>query len=74
MPSRRSNTGRSDRIWISRSKLCAGGGDEVAHSMVFASHGSSVAVRGFRIEMTKFTMKSRTDSAMRKAPAVASSF
>ena len=56
---------------MSRSKLCAGGGEDVAHSRVFASQGSSLAVGGFRMLMMKLTMKISTESAIRKEPSVA---
>jgi hypothetical protein len=53
------------------SKLWGGGGDDVAHSSVFPSHGSDGAVRGFRRVTNTLTRKTATDAAMRNDPTVA---
>ena len=57
-PSAGRTTGRSERIGGSESKLCAGGGEVVAHSSVLAPHGSSGAVRGLRSVMKMLTKNS----------------
>src|SRR5262249_56298996 len=61
---RRSRTGRSEWISGSASKLCAGGGDDVAHSSVFPPHGSAGALRGLRSVMMMFASPMSIDSAI----------
>ena len=67
---RRSNIGRSLRMGGSRSKLYAGGGEEVAHSSVFASHGSSPTRSPLIRVATTFTRNGRMLTAIMKAPIV----
>src|SRR4029079_4013224 len=56
-PLRRSKSGRSERISGRWSKLYGGGGELVAHSRVFASHGSSPATFPLRSETKTFQRK-----------------
>uniref|UniRef100_A0A6J7PZB9 Unannotated protein n=1 Tax=freshwater metagenome TaxID=449393 RepID=A0A6J7PZB9_9ZZZZ len=70
------NSSRSWTVGIA-SKLCAGGGFEVIHSRLRASHGSSGAfTAGFllRCVITTFTMKQRIPIASTKAPTVEMAF
>src|SRR6185503_7291835 len=67
---RKSKTGRSLRIGGSLSKLYAGGGEEVAHSRVLPSHGSSPTRSPLMKVATTFTRNGSTLAAMRNAPAV----
>ncbi len=57
------------------SKLCTGGGDDVIHSSVRASHGSFVSSgRCCSRVLTTFAMNTRIDRAIRNAPSVEISF
>jgi hypothetical protein len=58
----------------SASKLCAGGGDDVAHSSVFPPHGSAGALRGLRSVMMMFRSPMSIDSAMTYAEIVSIMF
>ena len=58
----------------SRSKLYGGGGEDVAHSRVLPSHGSSPAILPLRSETKTFQMNGSIDAAMMKPPTVASRF
>jgi hypothetical protein len=69
---RASRTGRRLITSGSTSKFHAGGGDDVAHSSVLASHGSSGAVFGARMLMTKLIMNTVTEMAITNAPNVIS--
>ena len=68
---RRSNAGRS--LWTSgsASKLCSGGGEEVIHSIVLPSQGSSPALFGAvaSVLMT-LAMKNSIETAIVNAPIV----
>src|SRR3989304_1579934 len=64
-PCLRSKRGRSERISGRRSKLYEGGGLVVAHSRVFASQGSSPAVRGPRSATNMFQSRTRVPKPMR---------
>jgi len=70
--SRRSRTGLRLSTSCSSSKFHAGGGDVVAHSRVLPSHGSSGAVLGARMLITKLIMKTVIEMAMTNAPKVIS--
>ena len=59
---RKSNTGRSERIGGSQSKLCTGGGDVVAHSNELACHGSAPSVVGRRNDRTRLITNGTNDS------------
>src|SRR3989304_1930843 len=68
---RSSQAGRS--LWISgsSSKLCSGGGEDVIHSSVFPSQGSSPAVLGaVSSALKKLAMKNSIETAIVKAPMV----
>src|SRR4029453_7532002 len=67
---RRSNRGRSEWISGRLSKLCAGGGEEVYHSRVLPSHGSSGSRSLRRRVMTTLASNGAVDRAMIRAPAV----
>src|SRR5205823_14572498 len=73
-PWRASNTGRSERISGSRSKLYGGGGDEVAHSRVLPPHGSSPAGSPLRSEIATFHRNGSMLAAIVKPPMDASRF
>ncbi len=66
----RSQTGRSERIGGSESKLCSGGGDVVAHSSVWPPHGSSPAGSPCRNECDRFQMNASTPTARMYDPIV----
>ncbi len=65
---RRSNTGRSERIGGSHLKLCSGGGEEVAHSNVYACHGSAPALRGPRSDFTMLITNGTNDTNRTRYP------
>src|SRR5215216_2338160 len=67
---RRSNRGRSEWISGRLSKLWAGGGEEVYHSRVLPSHGSSGSRSLRRRVMTTLARNGAVDRAMSRAPAV----
>src|SRR5204862_4756306 len=73
-PWRRSNSGRSERISGRWSKLYGGGGEVVAHSSVFASHGSSPAGWPPRSDENTFQISGSIDRAIVKPPTVAARF
>ena len=51
--------------------MCSGGGEEVIHSSVLPSQGSSPAVLGAEnMVLKKLTRKKQMDSAIMKAPMV----
>src|SRR6266542_984755 len=56
------------------SKFHGGGGEEVAHSRVRASHGSAPAASGSRKLRTTLYRKIRIDAAIMKAPMVETKF
>src|SRR5438552_103117 len=56
------------------SKLCSGGGDEVIHSIVRASHGSLPAISPCLRECTALYMKSRIEAAIVNEPIVDTMF
>src|SRR2546425_8658235 len=67
----------SSREWITgmSSKLCTGGGHDVIHSIVRASHGSSVSsTRRLVSVRTTFTMNTEIDRAIMNAPTDETSF
>src|SRR2546423_7466757 len=67
---------KSSREWTTgtSSKLYSGGGEEVVHSSVRASHGSAGASLGLRIVMITFTRNSPIDAAIMNAPIVETRF
>ena len=70
------NSSNACTVGIS-SKLCTGGGEVVIHSSVRASHGSATSAAaglGFAYVVTRFTMKTRIDRAIKNAPTVATWF
>src|SRR5215217_7723150 len=67
---RRSNRGRSEWISGRLSKLCAGGGEEVYHSRVLPSQGSSGSRSLRRRVMTTLARNGAVERAMSRAPAV----
>src|SRR5215207_5490997 len=67
---RRSNSGRSEWISGRLSKLCAGGGEEVYHSRVLPSQGSSGSLSLRRMVMTTLARNGAVDRAMIRAPRV----
>src|SRR4029453_14216323 len=70
--SRASRSGRLERTSGSRSKLCGGGGELVAHSRVLPCQGSAGAVRGRRRVTTTLTRNTASEAAITNEPAVAS--
>src|SRR4029453_106046 len=69
--SRASRSGRVERTSGSRSKLCGGGGEEVAHSRVLPCQGSAGAVRGRRRGTTPLTRNTASEGGTTNAPPVA---
>src|SRR5215217_4126534 len=67
---RRSNSGRSEWISGRLSKLCAGGGEEVYHSRVLPSQGSSGSFSLRRMVITTLARNGAVDRAMIRAPRV----
>src|SRR5215211_7936930 len=67
---RRSNSGRSEWISGRLSKLCPGGGEEVYHSRVLPSQGSSGSRSLRRRVRTTLARNGAVDRAMIRAPAV----
>jgi len=66
--------GRSDRILGSATKLYSGGGEDVSHSSVLASHGSLPASGPPRHERSMFQTKINTAMPIRNAPTVSTRF
>src|SRR4029453_11295785 len=71
---RASRSGRLERTSGSRSKLCGGGGEEVAHSRVLPCQGSAGALRGRRRLTMTLMRNTASDTAITNDPAVASWF
>src|SRR6266487_1525552 len=69
-------TQKSSRSWTmgSTAKLYTGGGEGIVHSRVRPSHGSAGAGAPERVVLTTLPRKTRKDSAMVKAPMVATRF
>src|SRR5215217_2705808 len=67
---RRSNRGRSEWISGRLSKLWAGGGEEVYHSRVLPSQGSSGSLTLRRRVITTLARNGAVDRAISRAPAV----
>ena len=63
----RRRPGRSERISGRRSKLYGGGGEDVAHSRVLPSHGSSPAILPLRSEMNTFQMNGSIETRDQEA-------
>src|SRR5207245_2244112 len=68
--SRRSRSGRSERMRGSEAKLYGGGGEVVSHSSVLASHGSLPARMPRRQDTTAFQAKISMEKPSRNAPTV----
>src|SRR4051794_7218272 len=66
----RSQSGRGPRTGGTISKLCSGGGEEVAHSSVQAFHGLSPASAPERRLISIFASNTRTEIPMTNAPIV----
>ena len=66
----RSHSGRRPQIGGTRSKLCSGGGDVVAHSRLHAPQGLSPAGAPRRRLRTTSTIQTSTDSASTYEPIV----
>src|ERR1700677_4293244 len=70
----RSQSGRRPRTGGRRSKLCGGGGEEVAHSSVQARQGLSPAGLPERRVAAMFHTNTRAEKPRMKAPMVESMF